>query len=179
MNLQTATVQIRAGARGGFDVLIGKRIAAEGVSSKPAAQKAAVTALEALGVRSRDAEALARTAVKSAPKPEPLKKGVQAREPKPPVGGKLADDLWRYFAMEPDAEVVPLAKLVGTRVRLQGAATASAHLRAALLGARAKLPPLTVELRKGGRYTVLVGNSVLAVARTNGWEHLPVKVRTP
>lgn len=86
------------------------------------------------------------------------------------VGSRLPEDPWRYFVKAPGAFLVPVAKL--DTIRFRPGNRAEKLMRGAYEGTEKKRELITVR-KNGSRYTVVDGNSTVAVARNSGWKNIP------
>jgi hypothetical protein len=81
----------------------------------------------------------------------------------------LPYDLDRYFVPHPSAMQVPIAALVLTRFRSDGATSAVHIMRQAFAGAHPRREPISIAPWTLGRYLVLDGNSTVAIATAAAW----------
>lgn len=99
--------------------------------------------------------------------------------PHPKGGGiTLPDAPDRYFIRDKQTVMVPLGRVETTRARPEGIANAEPLMRKAYEGEGGRRKPVTLQPRKGGGFTVLDGNSTVAIARKHGWRAIPAHVLT-
>ena len=93
-----------------------------------------------------------------------------------PTPKELPEDHGRYFNTDKADGTVPVDQLKHTRARPSGIANAAKFMRMAFEGLNSKRDPISVRKEADGSFTVLDGNSTLAVAKAAGWSSLPVNV---
>jgi hypothetical protein len=86
-------------------------------------------------------------------------------------GGKLPEDMGRYFIKTSKTRVVEMSDLKPLRARPSGIENAEKYMRMAYEGTMDKRKPITI-YKSQGKYRVLDGNSTYAVAKANGWEKI-------
>ena len=87
-------------------------------------------------------------------------------------GGKLAEDLDRYFTKTRTTKIVKISDLIPLRARPTGIENAHKYMKMAYDGEMAKRKPITIYKAGKGKYRVQDGNSTFAVAKANGWENI-------
>jgi cell fate (sporulation/competence/biofilm development) regulator YmcA (YheA/YmcA/DUF963 family) len=90
-------------------------------------------------------------------------------------GGKLPEDLGRYFIKTRSTKVIKMADLIPLRARPTGIANAEKYMKMAYDGEMEKRKPITI-YKSQRKYRVLDGNSTYAVAKANGWENIWAEV---
>ena len=90
--------------------------------------------------------------------------------------GVLKDEPSRYFHIDDQTEMVPIAKLQTIRARPEGIKNAEPLMKKAYEGVGGKRKPVSLERQADGTYTVLDGNSTTAIARKHGWDKIPAHV---
>lgn len=108
-------------------------------------------------------------------------KGETDPKPVPPSSCKLAEeaihlqeDPWKYFQKVPGVFLIPVSQLETIRARPKGIQNAEKYMLDAYNGEGKRRVPVLVEESPDGKFTVLNGNSTTAIAKKNGWKHLPV-----
>jgi hypothetical protein len=91
----------------------------------------------------------------------------------------LPYDLDRYFVPHPSAMQVPIAALVLTRFRPDGAASAVNIMRQAFAGAHPRREPISIAPWTLGRYLVLDGNSTVTIATAAAWPAISAVLAAP
>jgi hypothetical protein len=86
-------------------------------------------------------------------------------------GGKLPEDMGRYFIKTSKTKVVKMSELIPLRKRATGIVNAEKNMKMAYEGTMDKRKPITI-YKSQGKYRVLDGNSTYAVAKANGWENI-------
>jgi hypothetical protein len=84
-------------------------------------------------------------------------------------GGKLPEDMGRYFIKTSKTKVVNMSDLIPLRKRATGIANAEKNMKMAYDGEMDKRKPITI-YKSQRKYRILDGNSTYAVAKANGWE---------
>jgi hypothetical protein len=90
-------------------------------------------------------------------------------------GGKLPEDLGKYFIKTRKTKVVDMADLIPLRARPTGIENAEKYMRMAYEGKMEKRKPITI-YKSQGKYKVYDGNSTYAVAKASGWEKIWAEV---
>lgn len=90
-------------------------------------------------------------------------------------GGKLPEDLDKYFIKTSKTKVVEMSDLKPLRARPTGIENAEKYMRMAYEGKMEKRKPITI-YKSQGKYRVYDGNSTYAVAKANGWEKIWAEV---
>jgi hypothetical protein len=90
-------------------------------------------------------------------------------------GGKLPEDLGKYFIKTRKTRVVKMSDLIPLRARPTGIENAEKYMRMAYNGDMDKRKPITI-YKSQGKYRVYDGNSTYAVAKANGWENIWAEV---
>jgi hypothetical protein len=90
-------------------------------------------------------------------------------------GGKLPEDLGRYFIKTSKTKVVKMSDLIPLRARPTGIENAEKYMKMAYDGEMDKRKPITI-YKSQGKYRVYDGNSTYAVAKANGWENIWAEV---
>lgn len=90
-------------------------------------------------------------------------------------GGKLPEDLGKYFIKTSKTKVVKMSDLIPLRARPTGIENASKYMKMAYDGEMDKRKPITI-YKSQGKYRVYDGNSTYAVAKANGWENIWAEV---
>lgn len=92
----------------------------------------------------------------------------------------LAEDPALYFEIGSASVHLPLADLLTTRLRPEGVRSAATRMAEAAGGGRPRRAPVTVR-RTGRAWTVVDGNSTVAVARLSRWIRIPcdIEAETP
>jgi hypothetical protein len=90
----------------------------------------------------------------------------------------LPDAPDRYFARDAKTHMVPISRVETIRARPEGIANAEPHMRRAYDGTGGKRGPVTLTPKPGGGFTVLDGNSTVAIARKHGWQKIPAHILT-
>jgi hypothetical protein len=90
-------------------------------------------------------------------------------------GGKLPEDLGRYFIKTRSTKVIKMEDLIPLRARPTGIANAEKYMKMAYDGEMEKRKPITI-YKSQRKYRVLDGNSTYAVAKANGWENIWAEV---
>jgi hypothetical protein len=86
-------------------------------------------------------------------------------------GGKLPEDMGRYFIKTSKTKVVKMADLIPLRKRATGIANAEKNMKMAYDGEMDKRKPITI-YKSQRKYRIMDGNSTYAVAKANGWENI-------
>jgi hypothetical protein len=84
-------------------------------------------------------------------------------------GGKLPEDMGRYFIKTSKTKVVNMSDLIPLRKRATGIANAEKNMKMAYDGEMDKRKPITI-YKSQRKYRIMDGNSTYAVAKANGWE---------
>jgi hypothetical protein len=90
-------------------------------------------------------------------------------------GGKLPEDLGKYFIKTRSTKVIKMEDLIPLRARPTGIANAEKYMKMAYDGEMEKRKPITI-YKSQRKYRVLDGNSTYAVAKANGWENIWAEV---
>jgi hypothetical protein len=86
-------------------------------------------------------------------------------------GGKLPEDMGRYFIKTSKTKVVNMSDLIPLRKRATGIVNAEKNMKMAYDGEMDKRKPITI-YKSQGKYRIMDGNSTYAVAKANGWENI-------
>lgn len=86
-------------------------------------------------------------------------------------GGKLPEDLGKYFTKPKGTKVIPMSNIIPLRARAEGIVNAEKYMKMAYEGKMDKRKPITL-YKSQGKYRVYDGNSTYAVAKANGWEYI-------
>lgn len=97
------------------------------------------------------------------------------------------EDPWRYFHKHPDAQLLPLDKVISTKdqsldekylagQKAHPVATAAKAMASAYEGQGFKRGPINVRSNQDGTYTVQDGNATTQAAQGAGWEKIPALV---
>lgn len=90
-------------------------------------------------------------------------------------GGKLPEELDRYFIKTPQTKMVKMSSLKPSRSRPEGIANAEKYMKMAYDGQMDKRKPISI-YKSHGMYKVSDGNSTYAVAKANGWENIYAEI---
>ena len=88
----------------------------------------------------------------------------------------LPDVPERYFNVGPGARMVPLAKLLSTKVEPRSITNAAKIMGKAYAGSAKRRDPIKVKENPDGSFSILDGNSTFNVAKRMGWKALPVEI---
>jgi hypothetical protein len=91
---------------------------------------------------------------------------------------ELPEEHGRYFRLDADTRIVPMADLVSSKMpeeNMKGAINGAKRMAAAANGEIGRRPPITVRPIAGGKYLVLDGNGTLTAAKQYEWQSMPVK----
>ena len=90
-------------------------------------------------------------------------------------GGKLPEELGRYFIKTSKTKVVRMSDLIPLRARPTGIENAHKYMKMAYNGEMERRKPITI-YKSGGKYRIADGNSTYAVAKENGWKNIWAEV---
>ena len=91
---------------------------------------------------------------------------------------ELPEEHGRYFKLDADTRIVPMADLVSSKTpeeNAKGAANGAKRMAASAAGEIGRRAPITVRPIAGGKYLVLDGNGTMTAAKQFDWQSMPVK----
>jgi len=92
------------------------------------------------------------------------------------VAATLVHEPARYFEMAATDRMIRLDRLVLSRARVDGVASAVGRMAEAFAGRIARRKAVTVRPLKDGRFLVVDGNSTTCIAYAAGWPEIPCAV---